>query len=234
LEVADLTVSYGSLRALRNATLRVDPAEIVAVIGPNGAGKTTLLRAIAGELKPLTGEVRASGRALGGSVYKRARRGIAYVPEGHRTLTTLTVHQNLAVGAHAAGVRVRSEDFRSLEEEMFALFPALSGRREVLAGSLSGGEQQMLAISTALISRPRVLLIDELSLGLAPLVIDRLLEAVRELPAQGTAVLLVEQFADRALAVAERGYLLAEGEIAMSGSSQEILRSGAVERAFLG
>ena len=234
LAVQNLSVAYGSLPALRDVSLELGHGEVVALIGPNGAGKTTMLRAIAGELRPTAGAVLLDGEPLRGSTFRRARRGVAYVPEGHRVIASLTVAQQLVVSASAAGLRVRSAAFSERVEHLHELFPALKDRADVAAGQLSGGEQQMLAIASALMLEPRVLLIDELSLGLAPQAVDRLLAAVATLPARGTAVLLVEQFADRALGISDRGYLLSEGQVFAHAASAELAASGVIEAVFLG
>jgi branched-chain amino acid transport system ATP-binding protein len=229
LELAGLEARYGPVKALDGVTLTVDEGEIVSVLGANGAGKTTTLRAI-------SGTVRRSGRIeLGGSPLKRsaeavARLGIAHVPEGRGTFAELTVQENLRLGAYTRRGAL-DDDYR----RVLALFPVLERRRDQQAGTLSGGEQQMLALGRALMQRPRLLLLDEPSLGLAPLVVAEIFGVVRKLNAEeGLAVLLVEQNARVALDIAARAYVLEVGRVAVEGTSDELKANEAIRRSYLG
>jgi branched-chain amino acid transport system ATP-binding protein len=233
LSVDDLAVAYGPVRALRGVSLEVRRGEVVAVLGPNGAGKSTLLRAIAGVVPPASGRVVHAGERIDGLPPEDVvRRGIALVPEGRMVFPGLTVRENLLVGAisrrDAAGI---AEDL----EGILGMFPVLGERAGQLAGTLSGGEQQMLAIGRALMSRPSLLLLDEPSLGLAPIVVDRVFELIAGLRTRGVTVLLVEQNVHRALELADRAYVLAVGTVALSGTGEELRRAEAgLQRAYLG
>ena len=232
LELRDVDVSYGRVQALRGVSLTVGEGEIVALIGSNGAGKTTTLRTISGLVRPSTGEVLLRGQPIQGMGAEAiARLGVGHAPEGRRLFSRMTVRENLDMGAYSrkdrAGIR---DDF----ERVFALFPRVKERSSQLAGSLSGGEQQMVAIGRALMARPTVLLLDEPSLGLAPIVVDSVFEVIREINQGGTTVLLIEQNALLALNTARRGYVLETGEVATQGPSQELLHSPDVQRAYLG
>ena len=231
LAVDGLTVAYGAVLALRDVSLDVGRGEIVAVLGPNGAGKTTLLRTIAGALKPQRGTVSFEGSRLTRLVAEDVlRRGIALVPEGRHVFPRLTVAENLAVGGIARRDR---EGLKQDAEGLLERFPILGERAGQLAGTLSGGEQQQLAIARALMSRPRMLLMDEPSLGLAPLFVDRIFELIAELRAQGVTILLVEQNVHRALDVSDRVYVLSVGRLVASGAANELLE-GELQRAYLG
>lgn len=223
---------YGNVRALRGVSLRVDRGEIVALIGANGAGKTTTLLAVAGAIRPESGDILLEGRALVGVAPEEiVRRGIALVPEGRRIFAGLTVEENLRLGS--AGRR----DREGVDRDLGALldrFPILRSRYRTLAGSLSGGEQQQLAVARALMSRPRLLLLDEPSLGLAPRLVDQIMELVAGLRSEGRTILLVEQNVERALEISDRAYVLRTGEVELSGPSRELLKSELVERAYLG
>jgi len=230
LEVVDLSVAYGTVRAVRDLSLEVRDGELVALLGPNGAGKTTTLKAVMG-LVPVT-----AGRILlaGVDVTNRAcehivRSGMTLVPEGRRVFPNLTVDENLRLGAVGAFRRPATP-----ESELFKLFPVLARRRNQLAGTLSGGEQQQLAIARALRSLPRLLLLDEPSLGLAPQLVESIFELLGELRRRGTTICLVEQNVKLALEVADRAYVLASGRLHLTGSSQQLLASGDVDRAYLG
>ena len=232
LELRDVDVSYGRVQALRGVSLTVGEGEIVALIGSNGAGKTTTLRTISGLVRPSTGEVLLRGQPIQGMGAEAiARLGVGHAPEGRRLFSRMTVRENLDMGAYSrkdrAGIR---DDF----ERVFALFPRVKERSSQLAGSLSGGEQQMVAIGRALMARPTLLLLDEPSLGLAPIVVDSVFEVIREINQGGTTVLLIEQNALLALNTARRGYVLETGEVATQGPSQELLHSPDVQRAYLG
>jgi branched-chain amino acid transport system ATP-binding protein len=231
LELREVDVLYGRVQALRGISLHVEQGEVVALIGSNGAGKTTTLRAISGLVRPAHGEILLEGRpihSLGAELI--ARSGIAHAPEGRRLFSRMTVRENLEMGAFSR----RDTGLRADYERIYQLFPRLHERNTQLAGSLSGGEQQMVAIGRALMARPRVLLLDEPSLGLAPILIDAIFDVIREINASGTTILLIEQNALLALNVAGRAYVLETGSIALSGSSAELLESEAVQRAYLG
>ena len=231
LDVAALTVAYGAVVAIRDVSLSVASGEIVAALGPNGAGKTTLLRTIAGALKPQRGTIAFDGRSLHGlSPEAVVRRGVALVPEGRHVFPNLTVQENLAVGGIARSDR---EELQSDAERWLERFPILGDRSDQLAGTLSGGEQQQLAIARALMSRPRMLLLDEPSLGLAPIFVDRIFELVEELRAAGVTVLLVEQNVHRALDLADRAYVLSVGAVVASGATDRLVE-GELERSYLG
>jgi branched-chain amino acid transport system ATP-binding protein len=233
LETADLRVLYGKAEGLRRATLRIEEGSIVTVIGPNGAGKTTLLGAIMG-LLPSSGEVRYAGASLAGrNVETRVAAGLSLVPERRELFGELTVHDNLRLGAFA---RVRRGE-RGIDADLqavYARFPRLEERRTFLAETLSGGERQMLALGRALMAKPRVLMLDEPSLGLAPLIVKEILHIVAELRKTGVSILLVEQNARAALQVADYGYVLENGEIALEGPSRELAENPRVVETYLG
>ena len=232
LSVRSMDLAYGSILAVRNLSMRVSEGEIVAILGPNGAGKTSVLRGVTGLLRPASGRVYFDGHRLDGSgPAKAVSSGMAHVPEGRRVFPDLTVVDNLLAGGWA--VSGRPAQLRERQTLVFDLFPRLAERRTQRAGSLSGGEQQMLAIGRALMSQPRLLLIDELSLGLAPLVIDELLAQLIKLNKEGLSLVLIEQFVHRALAVADRVYVLAKGRLTFEGTPAEAARAGAVEEAYL-
>ncbi len=231
LVVDGLTVAYGAVVAIRGISLEVAPGEIVATLGPNGAGKTTLLRTIAGALKPQQGSVVFDGEGLTGLVPEAVvRRGVALVPEGRHVFPNLTVQENLTIGGIT---RSDQEVLRDDTERWLARFPILGERATQLAGTLSGGEQQQLAIARALMSRPRMLLLDEPSLGLAPIFVDRIFELISELRSEGVTVLLVEQNVHRALDVADRAYVLSVGSVVASGPTDQLVE-GELERSYLG
>jgi branched-chain amino acid transport system ATP-binding protein len=232
LELRNVDVLYGRVQALRGVSLTVGDGEIVALIGSNGAGKTTTLRTISGLVRPAKGEILLRGEpihALGAE--KIARLGVGHAPEGRRLFGRMTVRENLDMGAYSrndrAGIRA---DF----ERVYQLFPRIKERSGQLAGSLSGGEQQMVAIGRALMAHPSVLLLDEPSLGLAPIIVDALFAVIREINQGGTTVLLIEQNALLALNTARRGYVLEVGEVATQGPAEELLHSPDVQRAYLG
>jgi branched-chain amino acid transport system ATP-binding protein len=232
LELRSVDVFYGRVQALRGVSLRVQRGEVVALIGSNGAGKTTTLRTISGLVRPSSGEVLLEGspiHQLGAEAI--ARLGVGHAPEGRRLFSRMTVRENLEMGAFfrndRAGIR---RDFDRVNQ----LFPRLAERRSQLAGSLSGGEQQMVAIARALMASPRVLLLDEPSLGLAPILVDVIFGVIREINAAGTTVLLIEQNAGLALDTARRGYVLETGSISLEGPAAELKASPAVQQAYLG
>ena len=236
LSVEGLTVDYGRIRALHGLSLHINEGELVAVIGSNGAGKTTTLRAISGLLAPTEGKVLFEGQPLVGvAPHDILGRGVAHVPEGRKVFAQQSVHDNLLLGAF---LRLRRGEKKAVDEDiekMFATFPRLKERRTQLAGTLSGGEQQMLAIARALVSRPKLLLLDEPSMGLAPVIIDEVFALIERLKrAGGTTILLVEQLAWRALEVADRGYVLEQGRIRLEGTGAQLLKDDGVRRAYLG
>ncbi len=231
LEVRDLSVSYGGIRALRGISLRVEEGEIVALLGSNGAGKTTTLRAISG-LAPYTGAVFFDGTDLRKcSPDQIVRLGLGHAPEGRRVFTRMTVRENLALGAYT--VRSNSEVERRLAF-VIETFPRLEERLSQSAGTLSGGEQQMLAIGRALMSSPRLLMLDEPSLGLAPIIVQTIFSVIKSLNANGTTILLVEQNAQQALRIAQRGYVLETGEMRFEDTGAALLENPAVAEAYLG
>jgi branched-chain amino acid transport system ATP-binding protein len=231
LEVKGLEVRYGGIRAVKGVDLAVDEGELVCLIGANGAGKTSTLKAICGLLPSHTGSVRYAGDEISRlPVFQLPRRGLVMVPEGRGIFPQLTVAENLAMGAYA---RRDTEVAKDLER-MHALFPRLAERRSQTAGTLSGGEQQMLAIGRALMSRPKLLLLDEPSMGLAPLMVAKILEVVREIARQGVTILLVEQNAKLALEIAGRGYVMESGELALAADSRSLLADPRVREAYLG
>ena len=232
IELREIDVFYGRVNALRKVSLEVREGEIVALIGSNGAGKTTTLRTISGLIAPRTGEVRLFGNAVRGLGAEHiARLGVGHAPEGRRLFARMTVRENLDMGAYSRNDRA---GIRNDLERVFTHFPRLRERASQLAGSLSGGEQQMVAIGRALMAKPRVLLLDEPSLGLAPILVDAIFEVIREINGAGTTVLLIEQNARLALATARRAYVLETGSIVMQGPAQELAQSPEVRRAYLG
>jgi len=232
LEVDDLHVYYGQIHALKGISLQVEPGKIVTLLGANGAGKSTTLRTISGLLRPRQGRVTLAGDDLTMlQPHEIVARGVVQVPEGRRIFGQLTVQENLEMGAYTRGDR---NAIVGDMDRVFALFPRLKERRTQVGGTLSGGEQQMLAIGRALMTRPRVLLLDEPSMGLAPVLVEQIFETVRDINKQGTTILLVEQNAFMALTIADRGYVLQTGEIALSGSAGELQANEEVRKAYLG
>ena len=232
LEVDDIDVHYGPVQALRGVTLQVAAAEMVALVGTNGAGKTTTLRTISGLLAPASGEIRFDGERIGGlPAWEVVDRGIAHVPEGRELFTDLSVVDNLRLGNWA---RRRDRSFKAQVDVVMDHFPILRERAGQAAGTLSGGEQQMLGVARALMSNPRLLIVDELSLGLAPKIVEQLFRILREVNAEGTSVLLVEQFVHMALGNTDRAYVLVKGEVALAGVSAELLASPELMAAYLG
>ena len=231
LEVRDLLVSYGEIRAVKGISLNVAAGEIVALLGSNGAGKTTTLKTVSGLLAPRSGEILFDGESLRGMPpHLIVRKGIAHVPEGRHVFNRLTVWENLEMGAYARSDAGAAADL----DRVFVLFPRLWERRRQRAGTLSGGEQQMLAIGRALMANPRLLLLDEPSMGLAPVLVEQIFETVQSVNRQGTTVLLVEQNAALALEVATRAYVLETGTIVLSGAAADLARHEDVRRAYLG
>ena len=232
LEVKDLHVSYGGIRALRGVNLEVPDGRIVTLIGANGAGKSTLLRTISGLVKAERGSITYDGKELlGMPINKILELGIAQVPEGRRVFTNLSVQENLKIGAY---LRKDKAGIQKDIEWVYELFPRLQERSWQMAGTLSGGEQQMLAVGRALMSRPKLMMMDEPSLGLAPLVVKGIFEIIREINRQGVTVLLIEQNANMALKTADLAYVLETGEITLHGTGAELLTNEAVKRAYLG
>ena len=232
LELTRLEVAYGGIRAVKGIDLHVRKGELVCLIGTNGAGKTTTLKAIAGLLPVAADAIRYDGAPIGGRrAFELVRRGLAMVPEGRGVFGQLTAEENLAMGAY---VRSDSAAVRLDLERVFSLFPRLAERRGQSAGTLSGGEQQMLAIGRALMSRPKLLLLDEPSMGLAPLMVQKIFETILEVAKEGVTILLVEQNARLALEVSGRGYVMETGLITLSGPARELLADPKVRAAYLG
>jgi branched-chain amino acid transport system ATP-binding protein len=232
LEVAGLSADYGSFRALFEVSLSVKAGETVGVIGPNGAGKTTLMRVVSGLLPPHSGELAFEGRSLAGlKAHRVVETGIAHVPENRRLFPRLSVEENLRMGAYLPSARA---SFAERLGWAYDHFPRLRERRNQLAGTLSGGEQQMCAIARALMSKPRLLLLDEPSAGLAPLVVQQVFDLVRQIAAEGYTVLIVEQNVQQVLDLVDRAYLLEVGRIALAGTADEFKQSDVIRRSYLG
>ena len=232
LEVKDINVYYGAIHAIKGISLSVDEGEIVTLIGANGAGKSTTLRTISGLLKPKTGSINFLGQDIAGMpAHKIVREGISQVPEGRRIFAEMTVQENLELGAFT---RSDKDEINSDFKRVFGRFPRLEERRLQLAGTLSGGEQQMLAMGRALMSRPKLLLLDEPSMGLAPLLIREIFNIIADINKTGTTVLLVEQNANMALSIANRAYVLETGRITLSGDAKELAASEDIRKAYLG
>ncbi len=232
LELSRLEVAYGGIQAVKGIDLNVDQGELVCLIGANGAGKTTTLKGICGVQPVKAGSIRYEGEKITGKPpYQLVRRGLAMVPEGRGVFGALTIEENLAMGAYARrdGAAVRHDI-----EHVFSLFPRLKERRRQTAGTLSGGEQQMLAIGRALMSKPRLLLLDEPSMGLAPLMVQKVFETVLSVSREGVTILLIEQNAKLALEVSSRGYVMESGQITLAGDAKTLLHDPAVRAAYLG
>jgi branched-chain amino acid transport system ATP-binding protein len=232
LKVKGLKVAYGGIQAVKGVDLEVCAGELVTLIGSNGAGKTSTMKAITGSLPLVDGDIEYLGKSIRGKgAWDLVRDGLAMVPEGRGVFTRMTITENLLMGAY-----IRS-DKAAMDEDLdkvFALFPRLKERRDQLAGTMSGGEQQMLAMGRALMSRPKVLLLDEPSMGLSPIMVDKIFEVVRDVYAQGVTVLLVEQNASRALKIADRAYVMESGLLTMNGPARELLVDPRVRAAYLG
>jgi len=232
LEVHDVHSYYGNIHALKGLSITVEEGEIVTLIGANGAGKTTTLRTICGVLKPRQGSVSLEGEDLEPfKTHEIVYKGVALVPEGRRIFSRLTVHENLEMGAyHRTDITSVAEDF----DRVFVLFPRLEERRNQVAGTLSGGEQQMLATARALMAHPRLMLMDEPSMGLAPVLVESIFETIQEINREGTTILLVEQNAHMALQVAHRGYVLQTGEIVLDGTAETLRNNPMVQKSYFG
>lgn len=232
LEIKDLHVSYGAIRALKGVSCQVNKGEIVALIGANGAGKTTTLRTVSGLIRPQTGDITFNGQSIiKMPPHQIVSMGVSQVPEGRRVFTRMTVMENLEMGAY---IRKDKENVRADIRRVFQRFPRLEERKNQLAGTLSGGEQQMLAMGRALMSQPTLLLMDEPSMGLAPMLVQEIFSIVKEINKAGTTILLVEQNAHMALSVASRAYVLETGEVVLSGPAQDLANDPQVQKAYLG
>ena len=232
-EIRDVHVAYGSVTALRGVSLEVHPGEIVCLLGANGAGKSTTLRTVSGLLHPLRGEVLLRGQPIHRlSAEAIAKLGISHVPEGRRVFPGLTVRENLVLGA--SNRPVRRQELEDDMAQMYHSFPDLERLKHALGWTLSGGQQQMLAIARGLMARPQVLLMDEPSLGLAPILVQEVFRVIKEINTRGTTVLLVEQNASMALAISHRGYVMETGQIVLQGAAQDLLRDPQVKDAYLG
>ena len=233
LEVKAISAYYGRVAAIHDVSLDVKEGEIVCLVGPNGAGKSTTLMAICGVTPPATGEIRFDGRRIDGRPpHEIARLGIVQVPEGRRVFADLTIEENLEMGTYSG--RTSRRDWPAERDRIYALFPRLAERRRQLGSTLSGGEQQMLAIGRALVARPRVLLLDEPSLGLAPMVVETIYRTIHEIRNLGMTILLVEQNVDIAWSFARRAYILESGTVAMAGATSELLGDARVRNTYLG
>jgi branched-chain amino acid transport system ATP-binding protein len=231
LSIRQLEVSYGQIAALHSIDLEVNRGEIVTLIGANGAGKTTTLRAISGLLKPRKGTIHFQGKSIAGmKPHVITSQGLSHVPEGRGIFANLTVHDNLELGGYLRKDKIQDAEY----DRIFSLFPVLKERIKQNAGTLSGGEQQMLAISRALMAKPSVLLLDEPSLGLAPQMVQTIFRVIREINAEGTTILLVEQNAHMALTTAHRGYVMETGRIVLADSTKSLLASDRIKKAYLG
>ncbi len=230
LKVSDLCVNYGHVEALRGISVEVHKGQIVSIIGANGAGKTTLLRTISGLVKPRGGSIEFEGRPLSRRASKVVEAGVVHVPEGRKCFSGLTIRENLLVGGYIH----RGADLEKDLQEQYQRFPILESRKDQFAGTLSGGEQQMLAVARGLMSRPKILLLDEPSMGLAPLIVNQIYDLIGEIRDLGITVLLIEQNARKALCACDYAYVLENGKIDLSGAGSELLESDAVRKAYLG
>jgi len=232
LKVTGLKVAYGGIQAVKGVDFEVREGELVTLIGSNGAGKTTTMKAITGTLAAAEGDIEYMGKSIKGKgSWDLVREGLAMVPEGRGVFTRMTITENLQMGAY---IREDKPEIANDIEMVFGIFPRLKERKDQLAGTMSGGEQQMLAMGRALMSRPRVLLLDEPSMGLSPIMVDKIFEVVRDVSARGVTILLVEQNASRALGIADRGYVMESGTVTMNGPAKELLNDPRVRAAYLG
>ncbi|MFD7131451.1 ABC transporter ATP-binding protein [Streptomyces sp. NPDC059894] len=232
LEVEDLRVAYGKIEAVKGISFTVDAGEVVTLIGTNGAGKTTTLRTLSGLLQPLSGEIRFEGRSLRKvPAHKVVALGLAHSPEGRHIFPRMTIEDNLRLGAY---LRTDKDGIEKDIQRAYDLFPILGERRKQAAGTLSGGEQQMLAMGRALMSRPKLLMLDEPSMGLSPIMMQKIMATIQELKSQGTTILLIEQNAQAALSLADHGHVMEVGKIVLSGSGQDLLHDESVRKAYLG
>ena len=231
LKVTDLRVAYGGIKAVKGVSFEVREGELVSLIGANGAGKTTTLKAITGIQPVSAGEIEYLGKSITGQgAWNLVKQGLVMVPEGRGTFTRMTITENLQMGAYIRNDKEIDADI----DKVFAIFPRLKERRNQLAGTMSGGEQQMLAMGRALMTKPKVLLLDEPSMGLSPIMVDKIFEVVNDIHQQGVTVLLVEQNASRALQLAGRGYVMESGEVTMTGEGKTLLNDPKVRAAYLG
>ncbi|MBY0467374.1 MAG: ABC transporter ATP-binding protein [Burkholderiaceae bacterium] len=231
LKVSGLKVAYGGIQAVKGASFEVQPGELVSLIGANGAGKSTTLKALTGLQPALAGDIEFKGVSIKGQgAWALVRQGLVMVPEGRGTFTRMTIHENLLMGAYLRD----DPDIAADIDRVFAIFPRLKERSSQLAGTMSGGEQQMLAMGRALMARPQLLLLDEPSMGLSPIMVDKIFEVIDDIHRQGVTVLLVEQNASRALQLASRGYVMESGEVTMSGDAKALLSDPKVRAAYLG
>ena len=232
LEVKDISVYYGVIQALKGISFTVEEGEIVALIGANGAGKTTTMQSIMGLNHPKTGSIYYNGERIDNiPTHKIVKKGMTQVPEGRHDFQELTVYENLIMGAYTVKDK---EKIKEDIQEMFKLFPRLEERRNQIAGTLSGGEQQMLAISRALMSHPKLLLLDEPSMGLSPILVDEVFDIIKHIHSEGTTILVVEQNAEKALSIADKAYVLETGNIILSGTGKELKNNDDVKKAYLG
>ena len=232
LKVTGLKVAYGGIQAVKGVDFEVREGELVTLIGSNGAGKTTTMKAITGTLAAAEGDIEFMGKSIKGKgSWDLVREGLAMVPEGRGVFTRMTITENLQMGAY---IREDKPEIANDIDMVFGIFPRLKERKDQLAGTMSGGEQQMLAMGRALMSRPRVLLLDEPSMGLSPIMVDKIFEVVRDVSARGVTILLVEQNASRALGIADRGYVMESGIVTMNGPAKDLLTDPRVRAAYLG
>jgi branched-chain amino acid transport system ATP-binding protein len=233
LEVRSIDVYYGDMQAVSGLSLEVDEGEVVALVGANGAGKTTTLRTISGLLRAKSGEIYFQGQPIHKiNPHVIVGLGISHVPEGRQLFPMMTVEENLLLGGHIGRVRAQRQEI--LEHEIYSLFPKLKERRSQLAGTLSGGEQQMVAIARGIVSRPKILILDEPSLGLAPVIVKEMFAAIRKIREQGVTVMIVEQNVTQTLALADRAYVIENGSVVMSGKSRDLLGDEHMKMAYLG
>jgi branched-chain amino acid transport system ATP-binding protein len=232
LEVEDLRVAYGKIEAVKGISFKVDAGEVVTLIGTNGAGKTTTLRTLSGLLQPVSGDIRFEGRSLRKiPAHKVVSLGLAHSPEGRHIFPRMTIEDNLRLGAY---LRNDKEGIEKDIQRAYDLFPILGERRKQAAGTLSGGEQQMLAMGRALMSQPKLLMLDEPSMGLSPIMMQKIMATIQELKSQGTTILLIEQNAQAALSLADHGHVMEVGKIVLSGTGQDLLHDESVRKAYLG